>query len=140
MISDWLARWWGRRMIPEERLLVQGVFPRNWGYDPKPPYTVQLFREGGVIAQHQIPDLLKAIRVWDEECDDHLVEGVYAEVIDSRRTIVASVAMSSEALDVCGPIGYRCGVRVAYQAMEKLGVANPVDLAIWESSARSEIP
>jgi hypothetical protein len=107
-----------------------------WAYEPRGPYRLQRWHEGGdlvTVQQTGCADLLGAVDLFVSRFMPP-IPGYQAVLIDERFKAILCYTATESTLDENGmPDWY--GVQAAFDVLTPL-IGDPMTVAIWESMAR----
>jgi hypothetical protein len=114
-------------------------FGAPWEHRPVGPFRAQAWHESKAtsLIRHEVHDEFDHVMAaWNRWCVPPM-RGYFAFVIDESFTVVAGVSSTTQTLVEHGRYGW-WGVRSAWEWMERYSGQDPIDLAVWEATARNQ--
>lgn len=137
-------RWRRRRRPPPSSLPLQpteilhGVALFDQTYLAVPPFHIQWLHESANLSLVKLraTDTLTGAVVVFFDIGWPQMPGWVGSILDGTQRRVLLWNSSTASLDMFGPTGGWWGTSQVFTLMDEIGVANPVDRAIWEMMAK----
>ena len=114
-------------------------FEAPWEHEPVGPFRAQSWHESKAIhlIRHEVHDEFdRGMAAWNRWCVPPQ-PGYFAFVIDESFQVIAGVSSTTQTMYEHGRYGW-WGVRAAWEGMERYSGQDPLDLAVWEATARNQ--